>query len=832
MTPVRHEALLFGFKRNGIPINIPAAPNLGWGVTQTPETAPAKNSMFGKHYERAVSSPSTGCEQTILRLKLNRLNSASKRKQKAQFLCAVSNQPAVGYKTRSTPCSGSVGCLGHDGGISKPTMSRINGTNGKPKGFMPNACLTSHRLRRIKRTLGSTITRTKKPLRRCLADAMADGGFVVPRGGQSPPSERNPGKPGKIRCNASVTEASSSSDSNTKAQQIVERWRSQEKNYKGVKVPLKLAKVIRVGKKNTESVFDDLYPLLLTREMFDLAYSKIKSNPGMMTPGNSEETLSGWGPDVISNIISKLSDESFQFSRSRMVKIPKASGGKRGLKIATPRDKVVQKIIADILEAIYEPSFSEHSFGFRSQLGCHDALESIQKRYRSTRWFIEGDIAKCFDEIDHHILISIIRRRIKDERFIRLLYKALRAGYLDTFKIPRNCLIGSPQGSIVSPILCNIILNEFDQYVDKVLTPEYTRGVRRRQPLQYKRLLSRSDYSAKKYKISKNPKDLIKSKELRKLAQSMPSVEPKDPGFRRLCYTRYADDWLIGFAGPVSEAEEIREKCRAFLASLNMRLSLEKTLITKGTKGCVYLGTVIHVPLNEQRFLNNARYKERASLGVRLNAPLDRVIGKLSSAGYCKRNGFPTPRMSLYAADKDELVDSYSATLRGILNYYSFADNYPRLGASVSNILRNSAAKVLAAKFKLHTVRQVLLKFGHHLEKGSNKGLPNYKDPVVRGEFFKNGRNTSRISLFRTARLTINSNGLACAVCGSTFGVAMHHVRLLKDLNKKMDPISYAMAARKRKQIPLCRVHHTSQHVNLNKVRRGAEKHKDSDDEL
>ena len=137
----------------------------------------------------------------------------------------------------------------------------------------------------------------------------------------------------------------------------------------------------------------------------------------------------------------------------------------------------------------------------------------------------------------------------------------------------------------------------------------------------------------------------------------------------------------------------------------------------------------------------------------------------------------------------------------------------------------------MAAKFKLHTVRQVLFKFGRLLGKGSDKGLPDYKDPGVRGKLFKNGKDTSRISLFRTARLTVSSEseGLACAVCGSTFGVAMHHVRLLKDLNKKMDPIYYAMAARKRKQIPLCRVHQTSQHVNLNKVRRAAKKHKEFD---
>jgi retron-type reverse transcriptase len=162
--------------------------------------------------------------------------------------------------------------------------------------------------------------------------------------------------------------------------------------------------------------------------MYDIAYYEVKSNLGMMTPGSTGETPSGWGPETINKIIESLSNESFSFTVARTTKIPKATGGTRTLKIASPKDKIVQRIIAYILEAIYEPSFSEQSFGFRPGKGVHDALQYVKYHFRGVRWVIEGDISKCFDEIDHHVLVGILRKRIKDERFIRLIWKALRAG--------------------------------------------------------------------------------------------------------------------------------------------------------------------------------------------------------------------------------------------------------------------------------------------------------------------------------------------------------------------------------------------------------------------
>jgi group II intron reverse transcriptase/maturase len=747
----------------------------------------------------------------------------------SQSLYAVSFQHAVGNTNRIEHWGSLMMCPPHERMFGKPTMSGIEGTNGKPKDTIFSYLLGI--LRRIKRTSGSSISESMRA-HACITDALDDGGSVVPAGtppnspsggnGGRPP-ERDPGKQAKSKGKISVPEASP--ETRKKAESIVQRWVQRQGYYTGVNIPRKFAKVLVRGQ-NINSHFDSLYPLLLSPAMFDLAYGKVKSNPGMMTKGSTEETLSGWGPKVRDSIISKLKDESFQFTPARLLEVPKPDGSKRPLKMGSPRDKIVQRVLTNILEAIYEPAFSPFSFGFRPHLGCHNALEHIEKKYQGTRWFIEGDIAKCFDEIDHHALIGVIRKRIKDERFIRLLWKALRAGVMDSSNIPKDCIIGTPQGSIVSPILCNIFLSEFDEFVENVLMPKYNRGVTRAQPPKYMALMARSYYYGKRYAKSKDPDQLELCRNLRAEAQKLPSTEPKDPNFRRLYYTRYADDWLIGFAGPICEAETIRDECKDFFTSIKLRLNMEKTLISSGQDGCIYLGTKIHVPLNQERFKKGAKHKARANLGVRLNAPLARVIKKLASAGYCTKEGIPTPRMALYADSKEEIVGKYAAVLRGILNYYSFADNLARLVDTVFYILRGSAAKILAAKLKLKTARQVLIKLGPDLagaDPDGSKVLPLPRDIKqlykAKGKRFSIGQLSSRIPLYRKAELTVRIAGIECAVCGSTHNVEMHHVRQLKDLTRRLDPIAFAMAARSRKQIPLCRIHHIAQHVNLNKVR-------------
>lgn len=823
------------FRRSWIDHNIQAAPNLGRRVTATPEMGSTEKSMLGKLYRGTATRVPLGSKPTDLWKKLYCLKTWIL-SMSAQLLSVVSCQPKVGSTFLRRPLFRKlIMCFLNVARSCSPLKSGITVTNGIPKG------LTSSAFTRIRRNDGTKGSPSQSDSQKGETKLKGDGEPVLPNRGSTSgkgpekdtDSERGSGKSDKnkeevLSIDTTFSPLDISSPSSDDLNDKIERWKQIEKKARGkLKIPPKLVKLVDLCQKKQSAFIFDIYTVFYNPDIYDLAYNALRSKPGNMTPGSDGSTLDGWGNEKIQRITAKMRDESFQFTPARIVEIPKQDGTQRPLKIAPPKDKVVQRIIAWILEAIYEPTFAENSFGFRPNRGCHNALKFIKLKYNGARWFIEGDISKCFDEIDHDTLISILRRRIKDEKFIRLIYKALKAGYLNQWSVPQNCIVGTPQGSVVSPILCNIFMNEFDTFVLDKLTPEYNRGTRRKQPVEYTRLKARTRWLRKKYARTKNPLDLQKAEESRKQSQAMPSVVVNDPDFRRLQYCRYADDWLIGFAGPYSEAVEIRNLCREFLSNIKLRLSLEKTLITKSSKGCIFLGTKIHVPTNQQRFRKTLRV-QRATLGVRLNVPFQRVYRKLSQAGYCTPSGDKAlPRMALYVCDKDELVKAYNAITRGYLNYYAPCDNFKRFADTLWYLLRASACKILAAKYKLKTVRATLLHFGKYLEKGGDgetrlADLRNLK--TSKGRFRLNGSSESRLTaLFERASLRIRSKLLECVKCGSTYQVEMHHVRELKYL-KAEDLITRAMIARRRKQIPLCRYCHKAKHKNINKILKGAHK--------
>jgi len=208
----------------------------------------------------------------------------------------------------------------------------------------------------------------------------------------------------------------------------------------------------------------DLYRLLYRPELYEVAYQRIKSKPGNMTAGSDGSTLDGFSYQAITDLIGSIRDESFQFKPARRTFIPKANGKMRPLGISSPRDKVVQEVLRLILEAIYDSPrgayFLDCSHGFRPNRSCHTALREFSSQWTGMTWIIEGDIKSCFDEIDHHTLVGLLRKKIADGRFLNLIWKALRAGYL-WGKERRDTLTGSPQGSIISPILANVYLTSW-----------------------------------------------------------------------------------------------------------------------------------------------------------------------------------------------------------------------------------------------------------------------------------------------------------------------------------------------------------------------------------
>ena len=279
---------------------------------------------------------------------------------------------------------------------------------------------------------------------------------------------------------------------------------------------------------------DELFRQLFNPELYFLAYGNIYSNKGAMTPGPDGETADGMSRGEIGHIINAMRHERYRFKPVRRVYIPKKNGKMRPLGMPSWSDKLVGEVIRLLLEAYYEPQFSGRSHGFRRGRGCHSALSEVAETWTGTAWFIESDISDCFGSFDHKVMLSILAEKIHDNRFLRLIKQMLQAGYLEDWEY-HDTLSGVPQGGVVSPVLSNIYLHRMDEFVETVLMPEYTRGERRASNPAYFRIRSAA-------RRARARGDHAKARELRAQQRSLPSSDPRDPGYRRLRYVRYADD--------------------------------------------------------------------------------------------------------------------------------------------------------------------------------------------------------------------------------------------------------------------------------------------------
>lgn len=453
---------------------------------------------------------------------------------------------------------------------------------------------------------------------------------------------------------------------------------------------------------------DDIYRLLYRPGLYHIAYQKLKAKPGNMTPGSDSETLDGYSQKLIMQTINQLRDESYQPKPVRASYIPKPSGKMRKLGIPSPRDKILQEVVRMVMEAIYDSphgsSFEETSHGFRRDRSPHKALREIQRKWSGVNFFIEGDIKSCFDEIDHERLVEIIGERIPDQRFLNLVRKLLKSGYIDREWRFNRTMIGTPRGGVLSPLLANIYLDKLDKYVEK-LREEYERGESKRANREYRKLADRKQRLAKLGQA--------RSKEFRQIVRQMrelPSLDPYDENFIRIKYIRFADDWLIGVIGSHRIAEEIRGKIRTFLKEeLKLTLSEEKTVVTHArTEQARFLGVLISIgrsPQAQQKttLSTNASgvYFDRRSTGweVIIRCPVDKLIKRLAEKNFCDADGKPKARGAYVSLEADQIINKYSAINRGLQNYYRFCDNFVDL-RRVQYVLKYSLAKTLAEKFK------------------------------------------------------------------------------------------------------------------------------------
>ncbi|HEM6242973.1 TPA: reverse transcriptase [Streptococcus suis] len=566
-----------------------------------------------------------------------------------------------------------------------------------------------------------------------------------------------------------------------------------------------------------------VYKLLFNRELYLIAYAKLYPNNGAMTKGVTEETIDGMSIQKIDMIIEQLRQETYYWRPARREYIPKKNGKHRPLGIPVWSDKLLQEVIRMILEAYYEPQFSEHSHGFRPKRGCHTALQEIQT-WKGTRWFIEGDISSYFDTIDHDVLITMLSRQIQDGRFIRLIKNMLEAGCLDDWKFHKT-ISGTPQGGVISPLLANIYLHQFDKWVGEELIPQYTRGKKQKANSAYNRL-------SRRIKCYQDKGDYKKAHQLIVERRNLPSVDTYDTSYRRLRYVRYADDFILGFTGSKAEAKAIKKQIGDFLnTKLSLELSQEKTLITHATgESAKFLGYEIKAQRVNDYIDNKGR---RSANGViALFVPASVIESKCRQ--YMK-NGKAIHRNNLLHDDDFSIVQTYQQEYRGLVQYYILAQNLSWF-SKVYWYMETSLLKTLAFKHK-SSINKMLAKYKTTTTSTNGRTVPCLQVVVPREDKPPLVATWGGISLSYKKKTVIEDAPYQvyggrtelikrllankCELCGSEENIEVHHIRKLADLNKhngKLVPKwKEVMSARRRKTLVTCRdCHHAIHNGSIN----------------
>lgn len=581
----------------------------------------------------------------------------------------------------------------------------------------------------------------------------------------------------------------------------------------------------------------ELYSKMLNEEIFLAAYHKIKSKPGNMTPGSDNETLDGISIKRIKEDIRSLTDQSFQFRPVRRTFIPKANGKMRPLGIPCPMDKLEQEVMRMLLEQIYEPVFSDYSHGFRPGRGCHSALKQISQ-WNGVTWVIEGDIKGYFDNVNHAKLAELMEKRISDTRFMNLYWKLVRAGYVESGE-QKDSRQGVPQGGVLSPLLSNIYLNEFDEFmsskIDEITTKErLISKVNPKIPWYSVRLTRLSE----EYKETRDPQILKELKALRKERNSLPT---RIRNGTRIYYVRYADDWVVGVLGNRATADKLKTEIGEYLRTeLHLELSQEKTKITNlGNDRAKFLGVEFHIPSPKESKVVTRQMSDGRRVAARvnhtrvyLNAPMKEIFLDLRKAGFTKNDkGAPGAISKWVFLEHRAILLRYNAVARGYANYYSFVDNYRAIVSMIEYTLLHSCAKTLARKFGLGSRYAVFRRFGKGLtprdditEMEKQTAQRNNKHKPI--EFFlpstgkkvrqfktgtgptpdplkvMNWRLETQIALFQS-----------CLICGTEEDIQMHHVKHIRRGTEKPTGFQSIMAKLNRKQIPVCPTCHNNIHA-------------------
>lgn len=588
-----------------------------------------------------------------------------------------------------------------------------------------------------------------------------------------------------------------------------------------------LARISQNSLANKEEVFTKLYRYLLRPDIYFVAYKNLYANNGAATKGVNEDTADGFSEAKIDSIIKALADETYQPMPVRRTYIQKKNNRKklRPLGIPTFTDKLVQEVLRMILEAVYEPIFLDVSHGFRPKRSCHTALKQLRREFNGTRWFVEGDIKGCFDNINHAVLVGLLSNKIKDARITKLIYKFLKAGYLENWQYHKT-YSGTPQGGIISPLLANIYLHELDKFVMKLKSEFDTPGVGQITP-EYRELhneIKRLSHRLTKVTGEEREMALAEYKPKRQKLMTIPCTAQTD---KKLKYVRYADDFLIAVKGNREDCQWIKSKLAEFIGdTLKMELSEDKTLITHSSKCARFLGYDVRVRRSGKIKRGGPGHVKMRTLngGVELLVPLnDKIRQFVFTKGVAiqKEDGsmFPVHRKYLVGLTDLEIVSVYNAELRGICNYYGMASNFCKLHY-FAYLMEYSCLKTLASKHKT-SLSKIIDKFNdgtgkwgvpYETKLGSKRRyFANYADCKGKGSATDYISNAAVVYGYAVNTLENRLKAKVCELCGTTESdhYEVHHINKLKNLKGK-ERWEIAMIAKHRKTLVVCRDCHRS----------------------
>jgi group II intron reverse transcriptase/maturase len=588
-----------------------------------------------------------------------------------------------------------------------------------------------------------------------------------------------------------------------------------------------LATLAKLGKEGIPA--EKVYRRMRSRDLFIRAYGKLAQNKGRLTQGVTSETIDGMSLNRIDAILGDLEGGRYAWQPAKRVYIPKTNGQKRPLGIPTWRDKLTQEVMRQCLESYFEPIFRESSHGFRPQRGCESALVTIKKEWRGVNWFIEGDITGCFDNLSHEVILECLGRHIKDNRFLKLIRTLLERGYEEKGRRYRTQR-GIPQGSIIGPLLTNIVLHELDVFVEDDLIPDWTKGKHRRINPEYRRY-------EKPIKEAAIAGDKQKVRTLKAERRQVSCTLRIDPDYRRLRYVRYADDFILGFIGSYQEAKAIKESIRIKLAVLGLELNEAKTAITNSVKGrSDFLGYEIGVS-NLQRLkqvpMANGKYKHVRSTTheVQLYVP-SKVIAEW--VGRYSQNGKAYAHRNRVNHSEFEIVSIYQAEWRWLATYYQLAINRKAL-RQVEWYMWQSLSKTLGTKLKCLT--SVIRQKFEGKRNGKKTLEVSVEDPRTgkRRTAYFGGISLRRVNPYREkvgvlkpeleVNLRRSANELGkrllaerCELCGSQEHIEVHHIKSIKSMirenrgKRKVAVWQEAMMRRNRNTLVVCHPCHQAIH--------------------